>query len=62
MRAEFDHDLTNFPLTGAHRTLGCESCHKPGEAYRKARPPASACHKKDDYHEGQLGHHVQRLP
>lgn len=52
--AEFDHDLTNFRLTGAHRTVGCESCHKTGEAYRKASPTCISCHKKDDYHEGQL--------
>ena len=54
-RASFDHALTNFPLLGAHRTLDCLSCHKAGEAFRKAEPACIACHKKDDYHAGQLG-------
>ena len=54
-RLEFDHEHTEFPLAGAHRTLACESCHKPGVAYRKAEPACLSCHKKDDYHEGQLG-------
>ena len=52
--AQFDHERTDFPLAGAHRTLGCESCHKSGEAYRKAAPACISCHKKDDYHQGQL--------
>ena len=51
---EFDHARTDFPLAGAHRTVGCDGCHKPGEAYRKASPACISCHKKDDYHEGQL--------
>ncbi len=25
-----NHDLTNFPLKGPHRSLGCESCHVGG--------------------------------
>jgi hypothetical protein len=25
--ASFNHDLTNFPLTGAHLTVACETCH-----------------------------------
>jgi hypothetical protein len=54
-RTTFDHALTNFPLVGAHRTLDCLGCHKAGEAFRKAEPSCIACHKKDDYHGGQLG-------
>ena len=53
--AAFDHERTDFPLAGAHRTLACSSCHKAGEAYRKATPTCISCHKSDDYHEGQLG-------
>ena len=30
--ANFDHDLTNFPLTGAHTTVECASCHINGYA------------------------------
>ncbi len=54
-RSSFDHSLTNFPLLGAHRTLDCLSCHKAGVAFRQAEPACIACHKKDDYHGGQLG-------
>ncbi|MBK8501797.1 MAG: hypothetical protein IPL46_06065 [Saprospiraceae bacterium] len=30
--ANFDHNLTNFPLTGAHTTVECASCHINGYA------------------------------
>ena len=53
-KLEFDHERTEFALAGAHRALPCLSCHKQGEAYRKAQPACLSCHKKDDYHEGQL--------
>ena len=53
-KLEFDHERTGFALAGAHRALACLSCHKSGEAYRKALPACLSCHKKDDYHEGQL--------
>lgn len=53
-KLEFDHEHTDFPLSGAHRTLACASCHKPGDAYRKAQLDCVSCHKKDDYHGGQL--------
>lgn len=29
---DFDHDLTNFKLEGAHQTVACEACHKPIES------------------------------
>ncbi len=53
-RAQFDHSLTDFALEGAHRSLACESCHKAGEAFRKAQPACLACHKNDDVHHGQF--------
>ena len=28
-RATFDHSKTRYPLTGAHRTVQCQSCHVP---------------------------------
>lgn len=54
-RSVFDHSLTDFPLSGAHRALGCDSCHKTGEAWRKAANTCGACHRGDDIHAGQLG-------
>jgi hypothetical protein len=53
-RAEFNHDLSDFPLEGGHAALDCESCHKPNEAWRKAPPTCVGCHKADDVHHGQL--------
>lgn len=49
----FDHDLSRFPLTGAHREVGCEACHGEAEA-RILAPLAAAtcadCHAEDDPH------------
>lgn len=36
----FDHAATGHPLTGAHLTAGCESCHAPG-ADRRLGPVAA---------------------
>jgi hypothetical protein len=54
-RRQFDHRQTNFPLEGAHRVLGCDSCHKNAEPWRKAATGCAACHRADDIHAGQLG-------
>ena len=35
-REQFDHRMTDFALEGAHATLACESCHRPGKAFREA--------------------------
>ena len=34
--------------------LDCDSCHKPGEAWRKAPATCVGCHKADDVHRGQF--------
>jgi hypothetical protein len=54
-RRQFDHRQTDFPLEGAHRVLGCDSCHKNAEPWRKAATGCAACHRADDIHAGQLG-------
>jgi hypothetical protein len=53
-RTQFDHALTDFPLEGAHIGLTCESCHRRGDAWRKAPLGCVGCHKADDVHRGQL--------
>src|SRR5579871_3385768 len=53
-RAHFDHKLTEFPLEGAHRALGCDGCHKPAELWSKAPTDCVLCHRGDDVHHGQL--------
>lgn len=44
--AFMDHDRTAFPLTGAHRSVDCASCHSAG--YAGTPTDCVACHR-DDY-------------
>ena len=56
----FDHATTGFPLDGAHRAVGCESCHKDRNqriglknvAFKSAPRVCSGCH--EDVHGGQF--------
>lgn len=41
----FDHNQTLFPLTGAHRTVACQSCHTSG--YTGTPTDCYACHHAD---------------
>ncbi len=50
---KFDHGLTSYPLTGLHILVACESCHET-RAYKGAPTTCSACHGKDDVHEGRF--------
>lgn len=56
---QFDHSSTKFPLTGAHRDLVCDRCHKPGEiggkqtvVFRIGDTRCVSCHA--DEHRGQF--------
>lgn len=40
--ADFDHALTSFPLTGAHTTVNCISCHESG--YTGTPSDCVSCH------------------
>jgi len=42
----FDHNLTGFPLTGAHAGQVCDACHSAG--YNNTPTDCFACHE-DDY-------------
>lgn len=49
----FNHDLTDYPLRGMHRTVSCNECHSSGDfsqGLNYAR--CTDCH--DDYHQGEL--------
>ena len=57
----FDHSTTKFPIEGAHQTVQCVGCHKPGPTQNsKSRVPdffrtpvqCSGCH--EDVHGGQF--------
>ncbi|HEX7829574.1 MAG TPA: hypothetical protein VF787_07950 [Thermoanaerobaculia bacterium] len=47
----FDHDKTNFALTGKHKSASCRQCHASG--YRETLATCASCHK--DVHQGRLG-------
>lgn len=44
--AEFDHSRTGFALTGAHRGVNCEACHKGGK-YAGTSKDCFSCHASD---------------
>ncbi|RMG88646.1 MAG: cytochrome c family protein [Bacteroidetes bacterium] len=56
----FDHNLTDFPLKGAHAEQACMDCHAVAEdsglpKYSKFKEIASDCYTcHDDEHEGQF--------
>jgi hypothetical protein len=52
----FDHNLTDFPLTGAHVTVNCADCHENGQ-YNNTPTDCFACHETD-YNSAQDPDHV----
>jgi hypothetical protein len=54
--AQFDHNQTDFPLTGIHQTLNCEACHPNGQ-FSGTPTDCFACHE-DDYNSVQDPNHV----
>jgi len=53
----FDHERTRYPLTGAHASAKCTSCHDPASPVAPDQVPADcySCHKAKDIHFGVLG-------
>ena len=50
----FSHDFTEFPLTGSHQPLPCESCHF-SSAFHDTLNTCGSCHQGDDFHDGVFG-------
>jgi hypothetical protein len=50
----FDHDLSAFPLTGAHRSTACTGCHSGG-SFAGTPTSCSACHAKPSSHGSVFG-------
>ena len=58
---QFDHDLvTNFALTGSHKELACESCHKPNTEPADTTMLCGNCHAQQDIHDGEFGKNCGR--
>ncbi len=51
---KFDHDKTDFKLTGAHAALTCDACHVAGR-YKPTPKTCVGCHATDDEHRGSRG-------
>ncbi|MDP8986591.1 MAG: cytochrome C [Pseudomonadota bacterium] len=51
---KFDHDKTDFMLTGSHLTVTCNACHIAGH-YRQTPKSCAGCHTTDDEHRGARG-------
>lgn len=54
---KFDHDKTDFKLTGRHKKVACDQCHKKGENPFKEelKTDCFSCHKFVDEHKGSYG-------
>jgi hypothetical protein len=50
----FDHSLSRFPLTGAHRSTACLGCHEGG-SFAGTPTACSACHAEPGLHRGVFG-------
>jgi hypothetical protein len=54
---QFDHDTqSDFELTGAHRDVPCQTCHRrPIAAQMRLGSRCADCHRSDDVHDGEFG-------
>ncbi len=51
--ATFDHNLSRFPLTGAHVNVKCENCHQ-NRVFKGTPTECVACHREPEYHAGMF--------
>jgi len=58
-RRTFNHNFTDYPLTGGHARAACAGCHGPGNQYRKVARTCAACHSRVDPHRGQMSRDCQ---
>jgi nitrate/TMAO reductase-like tetraheme cytochrome c subunit len=59
--ATFDHDLTRFPLDGAHRDVDCARCHEGGR-YQGTPTDCYACHQADYAGTNNPNHQAAGFP
>lgn len=53
--ATFDHEFTDFELTGGHLEAACGDCHAADAKRRDAPVDCFSCHQDDDVHEQTMG-------
>ncbi len=58
--ATFDHNTSGFPLTGAHASVACASCHAAG--YTNTPADCYSCHSKDFAATTDPNHVTQGFP
>ncbi len=58
--ASFNHNQTQFPLTGAHTTLQCVACHANG--YQNTPTACVSCHQADYNGATNPNHTAQGFP
>lgn len=54
-KAKFDHNKTNFKLTGSHQEATCSQCHQVHDLVIQQDTECKACHSGQDVHSGGLG-------
>jgi hypothetical protein len=49
--ANYNHNLPDFPLVGAHLQLNCEECHS-SDTFKGISSACAVCHSEPDFHAG----------
>jgi len=60
LQTTFDHNTSNFPLTGAHTTVACATCHANG--YVGTPTACNSCHLVDYNGAANPNHKTLALP
>ncbi len=53
-KADFDHRMSRFALTGKHLLVECKNCHRT-DAFKDAKSDCWSCHENKDVHKRRLG-------
>jgi hypothetical protein len=57
--ANFDHDITSFPLVGSHGNVECQQCHTGGQ-FSAVPSDCNSCHQSD--YQAAAGHVSSGFP
>jgi len=53
-KTKFDHDKTDYKLTGKHKKVSCGDCH-PNQIFKDTPKQCISCHKLQDVHRSEFG-------